>query len=213
MLTIGLPGSGMFLHADSHGTHSAALQLRGRKRWVLCDGRSPEQRPLFYAGVTMRLPPPAGSSGGAVSRRGEPQRLDAFAPDLRRFPAFAKANCSDVTLQPGEILFYPSGVWHQTMALDTPTLSVQRRVVTHSNYRAFAAQLRGKCRRPVRDLHPLWAPNLDAQNCAAVDACEALWAKWFRRGEAHPAERTAGISTSAAQGGAGNDEEAVDSWW
>ena len=167
MLTIGVPGSSMFFHADSHGTDAASVQLRGRKRWLLCDGRHRyAQRPLMYnAPSRMRQIPSYG--------------LDAFAPDFNRFWLFAKANCSDVIVHAGETLFYPSGFWHTTLALDAPTVSLQSRVITAINYDVVARDLQQRCTQPQPDVHNEWSPNLNGKACARIAACKALWQSWF----------------------------------
>ncbi|MBN9686562.1 MULTISPECIES: cupin-like domain-containing protein [unclassified Corallococcus] len=44
--------------------------------------------------------------------------VDAAAPDLERFPDFARAHVHEVVVGPGEMLFIPVGWWHQVLALD-----------------------------------------------------------------------------------------------
>lgn len=44
--------------------------------------------------------------------------VDAGAPDLARFPDFARAHVHEVVVGPGEMLFIPVGWWHQVHALD-----------------------------------------------------------------------------------------------
>ena len=171
MLTIGVPGSSMFFHSDSHGTDAASVQLRGRKRWLLCDGRHRyDQRPLMYNAPSRTKDIPS-------------YGLDAFAPDFNRFWLFAKANCSDVIVHPGETLFYPSGFWHTTLALDAPTISLQSRIITATNYEIVARDLRQRCAQPLPDLHHEWSPNLHSKACAGVAACKALWRSWFARSD------------------------------
>jgi ribosomal protein L16 Arg81 hydroxylase len=44
--------------------------------------------------------------------------VDATMPDLERFPKFGKASKTEITLNPGDVLFIPVGWWHWVMALD-----------------------------------------------------------------------------------------------
>jgi ribosomal protein L16 Arg81 hydroxylase len=44
--------------------------------------------------------------------------VDPFAPDLERFPKFAKAHPLQVTVGPGDALFVPVGWWHHVTALE-----------------------------------------------------------------------------------------------
>lgn len=46
------------------------------------------------------------------------------APDLERFPNFAKAKAIEVVLNPGELLVQPAGWFHAVYCLDSPTFSV-----------------------------------------------------------------------------------------
>ncbi|QRK09341.1 cupin-like domain-containing protein [Archangium violaceum] len=44
--------------------------------------------------------------------------VDPSAPDLERFPDFARADVLDLELEPGQMLFLPVGWWHWMRALD-----------------------------------------------------------------------------------------------
>lgn len=91
-LFMGPAGSGIRMHVDVGFTHAWNVQVVGRKRWVLYP---PEQTPLLYDG-----------------------EVDAFRPDLDRFPRFALARPLEVEVGPGELLFIPSRWWHQTVHLE-----------------------------------------------------------------------------------------------
>jgi hypothetical protein len=72
-------------------------QVVGRKRWKLV---SPLETPRVYNYNGMFSP------------------VDADAPDLARYPAFAPVKVLDVTLEPGDTLFLPLGWWHQVASLE-----------------------------------------------------------------------------------------------
>lgn len=91
-LFMGPAGSGIRMHVDVGFSSAWNVQVVGRKRWVLYP---PEQEPYLY--------------GGAV---------DAFHPDLERFPRFALAHPHEVEVGPGEMLFVPSLWWHQTVHVE-----------------------------------------------------------------------------------------------
>ena len=86
------------MHYDIDMSHVFLNQLHGRKRVVLF---SPEQSKYLY-----HLPYSVASY------------VDINHPDYERFPALSKASGYDVTLNPGESLFIPSGFWHYIEYVD-----------------------------------------------------------------------------------------------
>ncbi len=72
-------------------------QVVGRKRFRLF---SPLDTPLVYNTVSVY------------------SEVDPLAPDLERFPLFARATPLDLVLEPGETLFIPVGWWHHVESLD-----------------------------------------------------------------------------------------------
>lgn len=48
-------------------------------------------------------------------------RVNAFDPDTSKFPRYNNADYFDITVEPGDMLFIPSGWWH---AVDTITTSI-----------------------------------------------------------------------------------------
>jgi len=106
-LWTGPGGTLSVLHFDR--VHNFSVQLYGRKKWILIP---PEQYADVYwpcdelrAGMLLFSP------------------VDAERPDLADFPRFARARPIEVTLEPGEILFLPTGWWHQVRSLD-PSISL-----------------------------------------------------------------------------------------
>lgn len=52
-----------------------------------------------------------------AATRGVYSHIDPEAPDLARFPEYARVIVREVTLSPGEMLFLPVGWWHHVRAL------------------------------------------------------------------------------------------------
>ncbi len=94
-LWIGPQGADTPLHHDTLLLFHT--QFVGRKRWRFI---SPLQTPQVY------------NFHGVFS----PVKPDA--PDLARYPDFAKANLLEVVVEPGETVFLPLGWWHQVSSLD-----------------------------------------------------------------------------------------------
>lgn len=112
---MGPPGSGFRLHVDVGHTAAWNAQLSGRKDWVLY---APEDAENVYQG-----------------------RVDAFEPDLQRFPRLEQAQPYTATLGPGDVIFTPSCWWHQTRILET-SLSVTGNYANHTNLAMVLSYLR-----------------------------------------------------------------------
>jgi len=86
------------LHKDPRGNFFC--QVRGRKFVRLI---SPECRPnLHMFDDTMRE---------------NTSKVDVENPDLCEYPLFAKAQCEDFVMEPGDCLFIPKGYFHHVRAL------------------------------------------------------------------------------------------------
>jgi Cupin-like domain len=150
---MGPKGAVSDLHQDRWGTHFWMAQLAGRKHWILF---GPDQEEFLYGSV--------GNPGGLV-----PYQVNPDAPDLERFPMFAKAKGLECTIGPGDLLIVPSNWVHWVVSLD-PTLSLTHNYMGHGNFRsclkgqlswtlkAATAALKARISRggrtvPVRDLH------------------------------------------------------------
>jgi len=95
-LLIGEKGSSMFFHKDHLAASSWQAQLVGRKQWTICPNtESHLLRP----------------------------EIDTYNPDYRQHPWFAMALCGQVTVNPGDFLYYPAYFWHHARQLDTPTIA------------------------------------------------------------------------------------------
>lgn len=145
MVLIGTEKAGMFFHRDVLQGSSWQVQVDGEKRWTLCD--------------------PALNQGKLY----DPGDVDAFAPDLARFPRFADSVCYDDVVSRGEMVFYPSNYWHQTLNLQTPTISITGTVVDNNNYESVTEELQAECS------HGKWKWSLSKRLCDALQDCFDLW--------------------------------------
>ncbi len=98
-LLIGEKGTGIFFHKDHLAAASWQAAVVGRKRWILC----PYDQNYLLSEELFTLKPDYNTPAGKK---------------------FAQAFCGDVTVEPGEIIYYPSYWWHQTQCLDTPTVGM-----------------------------------------------------------------------------------------
>lgn len=121
MLLIGEELSGMFNHKDSLNSASWQIQLVGRKKWHICS--SVDDHNLYKAG-----------------------EINTFHPNYKLFPKFRQVRtCSQLILSPGDMIFYPKEYWHQTLNLDTPTVSLTGTIVTSQNYESVIQELTAEC--------------------------------------------------------------------
>ncbi|CEO94506.1 hypothetical protein PBRA_000291 [Plasmodiophora brassicae] len=145
MLLIGTQGAGMFFHHDVLRGSSWQVQIAGSKRWTICDPAANDG--LLYA---------AGD-------------VDTFRPDLARWPRFAASTCYDDVVRPGEMLFYPRDYWHQTLNLETPTITLTGTVVDENNADTVERELRDECTTGK------WGWHLGDDLCGQLEQCYALW--------------------------------------
>lgn len=173
-LLIGEKGTGIFFHKDHLAASSWQAAVVGRKRWILCPY---DQNYLLNENLFTLKP-------------------DYNTPEGKKF---AKAHCGDVTVEPGEIIYYPSYWWHQTQCLDTPTVGMTGLMVGVEEDRKdlryprvheqFKNDLRFKCKkcwamdgsteRTCDDISEKWpgaAPPPSFDWCHNyLDDCYKLW--------------------------------------
>jgi hypothetical protein len=148
MLLVGEAGAGMFHHQDTLRTASWQLQLVGAKKWHLC---GPEQTPFMY----------------------EAGKIDLFAPDYASFPLLRNATCYEVTVQAGEMLYYPHDYWHQTVNLETPSIALSSTLLTPYSYAQTAEELRRECAGAGR----IFPPQQDM--CDVMEKCYSVWEEMY----------------------------------
>jgi len=157
MLLIGNKNAGMFMHPDGLDTGTYQAQLAGDKVWFLC---SPDQAQFLYG----------------------PGIVDAFHPDLTRFPLFQHAQCIQDTVRAGELVYYPSNWWHQTLNMHFPTVGLAGRAVSKYNFRGVREHLQKKCKSKDPDLsltYPGASPNPSPEVCKSIQKCYQLWRSHF----------------------------------
>lgn len=103
-LWAGPAGTNLGLHVDYE--HNFFTQIEGRKQVRLIG-------PHFNAQCY-----PAGRNYCDMA-----SFVDAFAPDLKRYPRFAEVELWSAELGPGETLFIPADWWHHVRAV-SPSLSI-----------------------------------------------------------------------------------------
>ena len=149
-LLIGEKGTTMFFHKDGTAASTWQVQLVGKKRWTLCPNTE--------------------------SRYLDPH-LDTYNPDYEKFPQFAKAQCGQVTVSPGELLYYPAYWWHHTLQLETPSISYTGALVgveadrfdlggDRKPHMQFYADLQQKCAK-------CWSKGVKERQC---DDISTKWA-------------------------------------
>lgn len=102
-----ISSAGMITHTHFDQDFNFFVQLLGKKRFTLW---APSQHELMY--VFPRVHPMWHKS-----------RLNFRAPDLLRFPQFAKTRALQIELGPGDVLFVPPYTWHYVETL-TPSISL-----------------------------------------------------------------------------------------
>lgn len=99
-LFIGGKGNQYSLHKDFFHTNAWITQLYGEKKFVVFPGGQDEQ--VYVQG-----------------KNGYSQFLSPVNvqhPDFDKYPEYQKATPISITLQPGETIFIPNGVWHTTFS-------------------------------------------------------------------------------------------------
>lgn len=125
-LFIGGTNTGTRMHLDVMMTSAWNGVISGRKRWLLY---SPDQQELVYEG-----------------------RVDAFNPDLDRHPLLRDAKPLECTQEPGDILFTPSGWWHQVVN-EKPCISITENFINETNYSDIMKYLANSSRFIRRQLN------------------------------------------------------------
>ncbi|MEH2198512.1 cupin-like domain-containing protein [Nostoc sp.] len=106
-LIIGRKESSIGLHIDSLCTQGWLAGIYGRKRLILIP---PDQQEFVYNG-----------------------EVDAFNPDLEKFPLYANVKPVEFILTPGELLYIPSMWWHQAENLEN-TIALGVNTVNEWNF-------------------------------------------------------------------------------
>jgi hypothetical protein len=112
-------GARTSLHVDPWGSCAILCQLYGSKRWYLY---APDQSEYL---------------------RNDFGVVDVTRPDLKKFPAFARAQLnSTCTLKPGEIIYVPHGWYHQVQC-ESDAISLTWNFVHRATAASFIDCLKG----------------------------------------------------------------------
>lgn len=130
-LYIGAAGTGSVLHQDNDATHAWNAVFCGQKHWIFF---SPEQESYLYEG-----------------------RVNAFAPDYKKYPLFAKAQAIHAIQKPGDIVYTPSGWWHQVRN-EANTIALTGSFVNRTNFLSFIRE-HWKRRRLQHRLYKKYVKN------------------------------------------------------
>lgn len=139
-LLIGQKGTTMFFHKDHTAAGSWQAMIQGRKKWTLC----PNTETHYF------------STGMDIYNK----------QDHKRYPNFAKGLCGQVTVEPGELVYYPAYWWHQALQLDTPTIAYTGALVGTEAVRKTTRDLDGKSTKA----HESFYNDL-------IVKCEKCWTK------------------------------------
>eukprot|EP00742_Colponemidia_sp_Colp-10_P010022 GILJ01010974.1.p1 GENE.GILJ01010974.1~~GILJ01010974.1.p1 ORF type:complete len:561 (+),score=66.54 GILJ01010974.1:486-2168(+) len=124
-LFIGPAGSNSKLHVDAFGSNFWMALIEGRKRWIFFD---PNEIPYLYPEyVGLSLDPSFA--------------VDPIRPDLSRYPLFERAKATEIILEPGELLFVPSGCPHCVENL-TDSIAISGNYVDGSNFESVKTELK-----------------------------------------------------------------------
>jgi len=104
------------IHFDWLHTHAFLMQLHGAKQYYVF---GPDQTPFMY-------PVPDDANRSQIN--------NVEYPDVEKFPLFDQAKGYSFTLEPGELLFVPSGWWH-TVRILSPSITISVNIANRSNWR------------------------------------------------------------------------------
>lgn len=130
MLLWGTKFSRSSLHIDPYNWTGTNAVLSGVKRWKLYP---PGQDHLLYV-QNDKL------SGFPLQSYKYNSNLDAFDPDLKKYPLSTQARSIEFDQNPGEILFIPPGWFHQAFNKEE-TIAISSQVMNRNNYRIILEEI------------------------------------------------------------------------
>merc|ERR1712194_488039 len=107
-------------------------------------------------------------------------KQDTFNKKTLTDPAFSQALCGQVTVNPGELLYYPGYWWHQTWQLERPTIAYTGALVgTETNRNDIGQDKRGHAsffRDMQKDCGKCWQKGKKERICDDyLNRCFKLW--------------------------------------
>ncbi|XP_063418744.1 uncharacterized protein LOC134701525, partial [Mytilus trossulus] len=118
------------LHMDPYNWTATNAVLYGQKSWMLFP---PGQDELLYIYPNRKCHFPLD-----CVRYDSP--IDAFVPDLTKYPHFDKAQYLEVTVTAGEMLIIPTGWYHQAFN-EEETLAISSQIMNRNNYLAVLEEI------------------------------------------------------------------------
>jgi histone arginine demethylase JMJD6 len=132
---MGPKNTGTKMHQDVMMTSAWNAIFSGKKCWLMYP---PEQGKYLYFG-----------------------EVDAFNPDLEKYPLFNEASPLICFQNPGEIIFTPSGWWHQVIN-EEACISLTENFVNISNYKLVKEHFKtSNCSDKTKQLLNEYIPQLD----------------------------------------------------
>lgn len=139
-------------HCDVSTTNF--MMIEGRKRWRFW---SPSQTPFLYP-------------YGQMLNSAYNTAVDVHHPNMASFPEFAQAEGHEVTLEPGDVLFFPSMWWHAVENLEPMSTGMDF---------AFIDILGSLKRNPVFTIASLLNPKLIMTSVRGIFGGRGLLKTWF----------------------------------
>lgn len=129
-ILMGTTGSYTKLHVDGQYSHNWLAQISGRKRWMLIEGKQID--PVYKTRAEA-----AGNYPG----------IDH--PDLEAFLEKNEVRYHECVTEPGDLLFFPSRVYHQVVGLE-PSISLTHNWFNDTNAtRVYWEYLRRRAREMI----------------------------------------------------------------
>ena len=119
MVLIGEEHAGMFHHLDNLPVASWQIQILGEKKWILCA--------------------PTTHNDGSI------KNLHFHLQTLKNHNKNNNHTCFETILSPGDLLFYSNGYSHETLSLNSPTLSISGTLIPRRDYHLLKNVIRKEC--------------------------------------------------------------------
>lgn len=130
MLLWGTPYSRSYLHIDPYNWTGTNAVFSGKKLWKLYP---PGQDEYLYV-------IPNRKSEFPLNCFKYNSAVDAFNPDLKTYPRFAKARAISFVQKPGELLIIPPGWFHQAFN-EVETIAVSSQIMNSQNFHIILEEI------------------------------------------------------------------------
>ena len=148
MFLIGEQDCGMFFHSDTLHTSSYQLQILGSKKWHICSNNQTLLQQYDYSG-----------------------KINLFHLNYKKNKNFKNLICYEIIVRTGDILYYPTNYYHQTLNLETPSLSLSGSILNKYNYYEFKEELKKECRGEGK----IFLSSEYRELCEGLESCYLYW--------------------------------------